>query len=115
MVEVYGSTVKIPRGDSARLVIAIRNKVTGDLYALSDGEFLRFTVTSGSNTHGEMPILEKTLTEQDAERKFTVVLTPRELEIPQGRYHFRVSLCNKARETVDTVIGGTSEALLFIM
>lgn len=114
MVEVYGSTVKIPRGDSARLLIAVQNKLTGDLYTLADDEFLRFTVTSGSNTHGEMPILVKTLTQQDADRKFVVVFTPRELEIPQGRYHFRVSLCNKTRETVDTVIGGTSEALFLI-
>lgn len=114
MVEVYGSTLKIPHGDSAKILISIQNKLSGEPYQLGQGESLRFTVSSGPNMKETLPILEKRLTEQDAERRFLVALTPRETSIPKGRYRFRVMICNEDRGTVDTVIGGLTEADLLV-
>ena len=114
MVEIYGSTLKIPRGDSAKILISIQNKTTGGLYRLAPGESLRFTVSAGPSAKENLPILEKRLTAQDEELRFLIHLTPRETSIPKGRYHFRVTVCNEDRGTADTVIGGVNEAVLLL-
>jgi len=114
LVEVYGSTLKIPHGDSAKILISIQNKTTGELYRLAPGESLRFTISTGPSAKETLPILEKRLTDQDAELRFFLYLTPREMSIPKGRYHFRVTVCNEERGTADTVIGGVNEAVLLV-
>jgi len=98
-------TIKITRGDTARLTVTVTNDTNGSEYAIEDGDILTMTVKKSVND--EAPSLQKTI--QGAS---TFHIEPKDTaHLPFGKHKYDVQLTTAGGD-VYTIIPPTTFEIL---
>lgn len=96
--------IHLTRGDSAEIILTIRNRVTGNAFIVGEGDRLTFTLKRFITD--KTPVLEKT-TGQGIRRETdccVLVFYPEDTQqLPCGRYIYDIELVRKNGFT-DTII-----------
>ena len=102
MYDVNGTTIAVPRGDSALLSFDLTDEDTGESYHFGAGEYAVFEV---SPVKGADAVISKTIIEQTESGAIIVYLTPRDTNITRGDYIYTLRLYSANGEEIDTIAG----------
>lgn len=97
MLKIEGSTIRLTRGDTAKISIAIDNATSGHAYVLEDGDTLTFTIKK--SVYETNAIIQKVMT-----GSATISIEPEDTEdLSYGAYVYDVQLTTESGEIYTVV------------
>ena len=110
-IKTNGTSITIPRGDSAEIAITPSLENSSEPYFLGEGERIVFSVETLDR---KQTVIIKTADSQDETGAASFFLSPEDTDLPRGSYCWTAKLVDESGELIDTFIGGVSPAAFYV-